>query len=55
MIMDSNSQTKIDQLLSQLPGARELTALELNDMRFSGRKTVITPSRLRKHTAKPSK
>ena len=55
MIMDNNAQTKINQLLSQLPGARELTALELNDMRFSGRKTVITPSRLRKSTAKPSK
>lgn len=50
-----DTQTKIDQLLSELPGARVLTALELNDMRFSGRKTVITPSRLRKNIAKTSK
>lgn len=48
MIMDSDINSKLDELLSQLPGARQLTALELNDIRFSGRKTVITPSRLRK-------
>lgn len=54
MIMET-AQNKIDQLLSQLPGAWVLTALELNDMRFSGRKTVITPSRLRRHSTKPSK
>ena len=55
MNMDNNAQTKINQLLSQLPGTRELTALELNDMRFSGRKTVITPSRLRKGKTKSLK
>lgn len=45
MIM--NTQTDIDHLLADLPGARTLSALELNEMRFSGRKTVITPGRLR--------
>lgn len=55
MIMDNNSQTKISQLLSQLPGARVLTPLELNDMRFFGRKTIITPSRLKKRVPKMSK
>lgn len=45
-----NTQTDIDRLLADLPGARVLTPLELNEMRFSGRKTVITPSRLRTKT-----
>ena len=31
----------------QLEGARKLSALELNEIRFSDRKTVITPKRLR--------
>ncbi|MDE5567707.1 MAG: hypothetical protein K2K00_02250 [Muribaculaceae bacterium] len=37
----------IDNIISNLDGARKLTALELNDMRFSVRKTVITPKKLR--------
>ncbi len=45
--MTMNNQTDIDHLLADLPGARTLSALELNEMRFSGRKTVITPGRLR--------
>lgn len=38
---------RIDNIINQLEGARKLTALELNDIRFSERKTVITPKRLR--------
>ncbi len=37
----------IDKLLERLSGSRILTPLELNEIRFSGKKTVITPSRLR--------
>ena len=43
----NNTKTDIDRLLADLPGARTLSALELNEVRFSGRKTVITPGRLR--------
>lgn len=39
--------SNIDNIISKLDGARKLTALELNDIRFSVRKTVITPKKLR--------
>ncbi len=38
----------IGELLACLPGSRALDALELNEMRFSGRKTIITPARLKR-------
>lgn len=38
----------IEKLLDMLPGARELSPLELNEIRFAGRKTVITPRQLKK-------
>lgn len=41
-------QTAIDKLLASLSGARVLNPLELNEMHFSGRKSVITPSRLKR-------
>ncbi len=45
--MDMQNNDKLNSLLAQLPGSRALSALELNDIRFSGRKTVITPGRLK--------
>lgn len=44
MVMD---KAKIDMIMKKLSGARQMTALELNDMHFSGKKTVLTPERLR--------
>ncbi|MBD5369828.1 MAG: hypothetical protein HDR80_01605 [Bacteroides sp.] len=41
-------QDRIKKLWDGLPGARKLTPLELNEVRFAGRKTVITPRRLKK-------
>ena len=41
-------QTQTDKLLKSLTGAKELSPLELNEMRFSGKKTVLTPARLRR-------
>ena len=43
-----STQDKIKKLLAGLPRAVEMTPLELNDMRFSGRKTVITPAELKR-------
>ena len=43
--MDNSSN--IDNIISKLEGVRKLTPLELNDIRFSVRKTVITPKKLR--------
>ena len=37
----------IEKLSEAIPGLRRLTPLEFNEVRFSGRKTVITPRRLR--------
>lgn len=37
----------IDNIINKLEGARKLTPLELNEIRFSVRKTVITPKKLR--------
>lgn len=50
-----NNQDKIAALVADIPGARLMTALELNDMRFSGRKTVITPALLRQMAKKKAK
>lgn len=39
---------RITDLLARLTEARKLSALELNNMRFSGKKTIITEARLKK-------
>lgn len=48
--MDSSKEI-IEKLLDTLSGARELSPLELNEIRFAGRKTVITPRQLKKKGA----
>lgn len=42
-----DNSNNIDTIINKLEGARKLTALELNEIRFSVRKTVITPKKLR--------
>lgn len=37
----------ISALLAKLRNAKQLSALELNAMRFSGKKTIITEARLK--------
>lgn len=43
---------QIDSLLDSLPQARRLIPLELNAIRFSGRKTIITEARLKRAARK---
>lgn len=50
--MNDEIKNKISELMSRLPGATQLTALELNDIRFSGSKSAITPTVL-KETNRP--
>lgn len=38
---------ELDKLVASMPGTKILTPLELNEMRFSGKKTVLTEARLR--------
>lgn len=38
---------ELDNLIASMPGTKILTPLQLNDMRFSGKKTVLTETRLR--------
>lgn len=45
---------QIDSLLASLPQARRLSPLELNAIRFSGRKTIITEARLKRVARKKS-
>lgn len=45
---------QIDSLLASLPQARQLSPLELNAIRFSGRKTIITEARLKRVARKNS-
>lgn len=45
--MNTVNENKIASLMTKLDGAKQLTALELNNIRFSGNKSAITPSSLR--------
>ena len=48
-------KVNIDKLIATLPGASVLTPLDLNEMRFSGKKTVLTPKNLKRLKAKRDK
>ncbi len=45
----------LQDIISSIAGARQLSALELNEMRFSGNRTVITERRLKNASPKHKK
>ncbi len=51
--MDTNDKTTgLDEIIASLHDARRLSLLELNEMRFSGKRTVITERRLKNASKK---
>ncbi|MBD5214198.1 MAG: hypothetical protein HDS75_05195 [Bacteroidales bacterium] len=46
--MNDEIKNKISALMSQLPGSKQLSALQLNNVRFCGNRSAITPAAMRK-------
>lgn len=47
-----NCRAKLDAVIASIDGATRLSPLKLNEMRFSGKRTVITERRLRNASGK---
>lgn len=47
-----NCRARLDAVIASVDGATRLSPLELNAMRFSGKRTVITERRLRNASKK---